>query len=119
MPDNRLHYLQEAVRAFCESRDWDQFHPPKDLAIGVATEAAELLELFRFLNESESLALLDDAEKRRRIEDELADVLFFILRFAQRFDIDLPTALESKLTRNAERYPVDKARSSNKKAKEL
>lgn len=119
MRDNRLNQLQEAVQAFCEARDWDRFHTPKDLAIGVATEAAELLELFRFLNESESLALLDDADKRLRIEDELADVLFFILRFAQRFDIDLPTALDSKLTRNAERYPVKKARSGNKKATEL
>lgn len=122
MPDSEgqtVLRLQRTVQAFCEARDWDRFHTPKDLAIGIATEAAELLELFRFLDELESLALLDDPAKRRSIEDELADVLFFVLRFAQRFDVDLPAALESKLARNAERYPVEKARGSNKKATEL
>ena len=101
-----LRTLQKSVQAFCEARDWDQFHNPKDLAIGVATEASELLELFRFLSEAESLELLDDPAKRREIEDELADVLFFLLRFAQRFEIDLAAALETKLARNAERYPA-------------
>jgi NTP pyrophosphatase (non-canonical NTP hydrolase) len=111
--------LTKLVRTFCEARDWDQFHTPKDLAIGIATEAGELLELFRFLDEQESLALLHDPPKRRRIEDELADVLFFLLRFAQRFGFDLRAALESRLARNAERYPIEKARGSNKKATEL
>lgn len=111
--------LQDAVRSFCEDRDWDQFHNPKDFAIGIITEAAELLELFRFQSEIESAQLLNDSPTRQEIQNELADVFFFLLRFAQRSEIDLVTALESKLARNAERYPVEEARGSNKKAPDL
>jgi NTP pyrophosphatase (non-canonical NTP hydrolase) len=111
--------LQEKVRAFCEARDWDQFHRPKDVAIGIATEAAELLAHFRFLSGEEAQNLLADPEKRERVEDELADVLFFVLRFAQRFGVDLAFALERKLAKNAARYPIARARGSNIKYTEL
>jgi len=107
--------LQAAVQRFCEERDWDQFHGAKDLAIGVTTEAAELLDLFRFLDEAQVAALLAEARSREAIEDELADVLFFLLRFAQRFDVDLASALERKMKKNAEKYPVAKAKGRNAK----
>lgn len=120
MTDSKsLWELQATVRRFCEERDWDQFHGPKDLAIGAATEAGELLALFRFLSDEDSLAQLSDSAKRTQIEEELADVLFFVLRFAQRFDIDLGAALAAKLAKNAERYPVDKARGKNLKYTDL
>ena len=111
--------LKNRVRAFCEARDWDQFHGPKDLAIGVATEASELLEHFRFMNDDEASSRLTEPERRQAIEEELADVLFFILRFAQRFDIDLDSALDRKIKKNDQRYPVEKARGSNLKHDEL
>jgi len=111
--------LQEAVREFCERRDWDQFHNPKDLAIGIATEAGELLSLFRFLNEAESLSVLVDGRKREQVEDELADVLFFVLRFAQKAGIDLAACLTRKLAKNAMRYPIAKARGRNVRAEDL
>ena len=111
--------LKDRVRAFCEARDWDQFHGPKDLAIGVATEASELLEHFRFMNDEEASSRLAEPERRQAIEEELADVLFFILRFAQRFNVDLDTALDHKIKKNDDRYPVDKARGSNLKHNEL
>jgi NTP pyrophosphatase (non-canonical NTP hydrolase) len=107
--------LQAVVRRFCEERDWDQFHGAKDLAIGVSTEAAELLEHFRFLDDAQVAALLADAIKRGAVEDELADVLFFLLRFAQRFDVDLAAALERKMKKNAEKYPVAKSKGRNAK----
>ena len=88
--------LSLAVRRFCEERDWDQFHGPKDLAIGLSTEAAELLERFRFLSDEECLRSFDDPAKRGRIEDEAADVLFFLLRLSDRFKIDLVAAFERK-----------------------
>lgn len=107
--------LTSLVRSFCEARDWDQFHGPKDLAIGVITEASELLEHFRFLSEAEALALLNTPSHKEEIEDELADVLFFLLRFSQRFDVDLGQALTRKLEKSEKKYPVDKAKGSNKK----
>ncbi|HQF88683.1 MAG TPA: nucleotide pyrophosphohydrolase [Acidobacteriota bacterium] len=111
--------LQEKVRKFCVDRDWDQYHGPKDLAIGIATEAGELLAHFRFLSPEQSDGRLLDVVRKGEIEDELADVLFFVLRFAQRFNIDLAVALEQKLEKNAARYPVEKARGCNSKYTEF
>ncbi|MBI5511070.1 MAG: nucleotide pyrophosphohydrolase [Deltaproteobacteria bacterium] len=111
--------LQAEVQRFCEERAWDQFHGAKDLAIGVVTEAAELLDHFRFLDDAQVAALLADAAKREAVEDELADVLFFVLRFAQRFHVDLAAALGHKMQKNAAKYPVAKAKGKNAKYDEL
>ncbi|MEW6501606.1 MAG: nucleotide pyrophosphohydrolase [Thermodesulfobacteriota bacterium] len=110
-----LQDLSDVVRQFCEARDWDQFHSPKDLAIGVITEAAELLEHFRFQSDEQALALLDDSKIKEEIEDELADVFFFLLRFSQRFDIDLSMALQRKIEKSERKYPVEKAKGKNTK----
>lgn len=118
-PDTTLAALKERVVAFCEARDWDQFHGPKDLAIGIVTEASELLALFRFLSEEQVTALQADPAKRARVEEELADVLFFVLRFAERSGIDLATAFDAKMAKNATKYPVEKSRGSNRKYDEL
>lgn len=114
--DTPLSTLKGEVQRFCEDRDWDQFHGPKDVAIGIVTEAAELLEIFRFLSADEVDQLLGDQDGRLRIRAELADVLIFLLRFAQRFDFDLTEAVSAKLAENEQRYPVDEARGSNRKA---
>ena len=107
------------VQKFCEERDWDQFHTFKDVAIGLVTESAELLDLFRFKSEEQCRAIMKDDSKREEVSDELADILFFILRFAQRGGIDLNQALASKLEKNRAKYPVEKARGSNKKYDEF
>lgn len=111
--------LKDKVRAFCEARDWDQFHGPKDLAIGVITEASELLEHFRFLSDEQAMAVLNNREQREEIEDEIADVLFFLLRFAQRFDVDIELALLRKIEKTEKKYPVEKARGRNTKYTKL
>ena len=111
--------LMDAVRAFCEERDWDQFHTPKELAIGISTEANELLEIFRFMTDEQQAALLRDAKSREHIEDELADTAFFVLRFAQMNGIDLGQALERKIAKNAKKYPVETCRGKNQKQSEL
>lgn len=116
---NEIFLMREAVRSFCQLRDWDQFHTPKDLAIGLSTEANELLEVFRFRSEKECQQLVSEAEGREAIGDELADVLFFLLRFADRFDFDLQSALESKLKKNAEKYPLESSRGNNRKYDKL
>ncbi len=111
--------LEDKVAGFCREREWDKFHTPKDLAIGISTEANELLDLFRFKTESDMRSMLKDEKKRTQIEEELADTLFFILRFAQMNQIDLSKVLIDKLEKNAEKYPVEKAKGSNLKYIEL
>ena len=98
--------LEEQVQAFCEARNWGSFHSIKNLAIGAVTEASELVEPFRFLTDAESQKFVDSPEGRIAVEDEMADVFFFLLRISQRHDIDLAAALERKLVKNAVKYPL-------------
>lgn len=111
--------LKELVKRFCEARDWDQYHNAKDLAIGVSTEAGELLDLFRFKSLEEVKEMLRYKVEREEIEDEMADVLFFLLRMAQMNDIDLSGALERKMMKNEKKYPVEKIKGLNKKYNKL
>lgn len=114
-----LETLKAMVRRFCEERDWDQFHNIKDLSMALSIEAAELMELFRWKDAAQLEALLQNATKKEEVEDELSDILFFILRIAQTSDIDLAKSLERKIAKNALKYPVEKAKGSNKKYNEL
>jgi NTP pyrophosphatase (non-canonical NTP hydrolase) len=111
--------LKIIVKNFCEKRDWDQFHGPKDLAIGIVTEAAELLDHFRFKSESEARKYLKNSKKRLEVENEVADTLFMMLRFAQKYDIDLSGALKRKVAQNRKKYPIRKSKGSNKKYTDL
>jgi NTP pyrophosphatase (non-canonical NTP hydrolase) len=111
--DTKIESLKKIIQEFCEERDWDQFHSIKDLAIGAATESAELLEIFRFQSESQISELLKNVDKRQEISDELADVFFFILRIAQKYEFDLSMAVETKMKKNRQKYPVDKAKGQN------
>lgn len=108
--------LQSEVRRFCEERDWDQFHDAKELAIGIVTEAGELLQHFRFQSAEQVESLLMNPKSRREIESEVADILIFVLRLADRYEIDLGRAVEEKLEENARRYPIDQVRGRNDKA---
>lgn len=105
--------LKHLVKDFCEARDWDQFHNPKELAIGMVTESAELLDIFRFKSEEQMKEIL--ISKSEHIGEELADILFFILRFSQMYDIDLSAILKDKLAKNELKYPVEKVRGKNHK----
>ncbi len=107
--------LKEMVKAFCEERDWDQYHNAKDLAIGIITEASELLEHFRFKSETEVDDLFKEKQKKAEISEELADVFFFVLRLAEKYHIDLSDELQKKLEKNMVKYPIEKAKGSNKK----
>lgn len=117
--EHRLDDLKARVQSFCAEREWDPFHGPKDLAIGVATEASELLEIFRFQSQEQCAELLRNAQAREAIGDELADVFFFLLRFSARFDFDLGSCLERKIEKNARKYPADKSRGKNAKYDKL
>lgn len=98
--------LKGWVKTFCEDRGWDPYHSPKDLAIGLVTEGSELLELFRFVREKDLNDLLKAPEKREAMADELADSLYFILRFAQLYGFDLSKSLQQKLVKNEIKYPA-------------
>lgn len=108
-----LEELKARMRAFVAERDWERFHSPKNLAMALSVEASELLELFQWLTEEES-GSLDDAG-RRRVAEELADVLWFLVRLSDRLDIDLLQAAELKLAENAKKYPAAKVRGQSKK----
>jgi len=117
--DTSLADLKEAVREFCEVRDWAQFHSPKDLAIGMITEASEFLEHFRFRSDLEVLDLMKCPENREEVADELADTLFMAFRFAGLYGFDISEALLRKLQKNQEKYPVHKCRGKNLKYTKL
>ncbi len=108
----------EKVKHFCEARDWDQFHNPKDLAIGLSTEANELLDLFRFKTEEQMKEMMKSDEKRVRISEEVSDILFFLLRFVQMYDFDLEKGLDQKIMKNDAKYPVETVRGNNLKYNE-
>ncbi len=106
-PDS-LARLTAQLAAFANERDWDQFHNPKNLAMALAGEAGELVEHFQWLTFDEAANL--PADTREEVALECADVLLFLLRLADKLDIDLAKAAEKKLKLNAKKYPVEKAR---------
>ncbi len=105
-----LHEWQKRLRAFARERDWEGFHSPKNLATALSVEAAELLEHFQWL-ESEQSAQLDPAT-HEAVRLEMADVLLYLLRLADRLDIDLEQACADKFALNERRYPPDRCRGS-------
>ena len=111
--------IQAALRAFVEERDWQKFHSPKNLAMALAGEAGELIELFQWRTESESWSIMDDERGAQAVRDELADVMLYALRLADLLQVDLTTALTDKMRKNAARYPADKVRGRARKYTEL
>jgi dCTP diphosphatase len=112
-----LSQLRDALRDFASERDWDKFHSPKNLAAALCVEAAELLERFQWLTEDESRNL--PATELAKVREEMADVLNYLVRLADKLDVNLLEAARDKLQLNAQKYPVDKSRGSAKKYSEL
>ena len=96
------------IRKFRDDRDWKQFHDPKNLAVSISIEAAELLELFQWMSGEE--ATRHAAENRERVSEEIADVAIYLVELADITGIDLAQAIEAKLEKNAKKYPVEKSR---------
>ena len=116
-PSDGIEKLRDALRRFCAERDWEQFHTPKNLAIALSVEASELLEHFQWLTAEQSAAL--DEATRADVREEMADVLLYLVRLADRLDVDLLEAARDKLVLNAQKYPVDKARGNSRKYRDL
>jgi dCTP diphosphatase len=105
--------LRRDLRCFADARDWQQFHTPKNLAMALSVEAAELLECFQWLTPEQSARL--GAGEQRAVEEEAADVLLYLLRLADVMGIDLLDAAQRKMTLNARKYPVSLSRGSARK----
>jgi dCTP diphosphatase len=108
--------LAARLRTFAQERDWEQFHTPKNLAMALSVEAGELLELFQWLTAEESRALTASRTAAERVQEELADVLIYLVRLADVLGVDLEAAVEAKLGVNARKYPVDLSRGNATKA---
>lgn len=110
---NDINKIKEKLRQFALDRDWDQFHSPKNLAMALAGEAGELLELFQWLTEEQSKNLTQAQYKAA--EEEIADVFLYLLRLSDKLGIDLLEAAETKIIINEQKYPAEKVKGSAKK----
>jgi len=108
--ETTIEQIKERLRNFVKERDWEQYHSPKSLAMSIAIEAAELMEKFQWLDNKASVDLLEDEEKLKEIEDELADIAIYVLDFCNVAEIDLTTALLEKLKENIEKYPTEQVK---------
>lgn len=117
MSNNDLITLRDELRTFAADRDWDQFHTPKNLATALNVEAAELLEHFQWLKDEESRNLPDPV--RQAVAEEIADVLLYLVRIADKLDVDLVEAARRKIELNAKKYPVEFARGNATKHTKL
>ncbi len=114
---SELTELRDQLRVFAAERDWDQFHSPKNLASALTVEAAELLEPFQWLSEEQSRALPTKAAEAVRME--IADVLIYLIRLADKLDVDMLQAARDKIAANGLKYPPDKTKGSARKYTEL
>ena len=114
MPRQDIAELSERLAEFARRRDWEQFHSPKNLSMALAGEAGELLEHFQWLTEAQSRAL--PADKKEAVALEMADIFIYLLRLAERLDIDLVDAAWRKMAINEQRYPAERVRGDARRA---
>lgn len=105
--------LRQKLREFAKARDWDQFHSPKNLAMALSVEVAELVEHFQWLTQEQSYVA--DPEKREAIREEIGDILIYLVRLADKLGIDPLEAARDKVAVNERKYPADAVRGSAKK----
>lgn len=110
---NDIDALQNRLKQFAVERDWEQFHAPKNLAMALIVEAAELVEHFQWLTEQQSYELAED--KLQEVAFELADIFIYSLRLAERLNVNLLDTVNKKIEINEQKYPVDKVKGSSKK----
>ena len=108
-----LEHIKTRLRVFAAERDWDQFHSPKNLAMALIVEAAELVEHFQWLTEEQSQTL--PPEKLAEVEQEIADIQIYLIRLADKLGVDMEKAVNAKIKLNEKKYPAEKVRGSAKK----
>ena len=105
--------IQNQLENFATERDWEQFHTPKNLSMALSVEASELVEIFQWLRAEESIS--PDTKQIDAIKSEVADIAMYLLRFCSILEIDIEEAIESKLEKNAEKYPVNLSKGNAQK----
>ena len=112
-----LNGLKKRLRDFANARDWDQFHSPKNLSMALSAEVAEIVEHFQWLTEDQSKSL--PLQKLSEVEEELADTFIYLIRLADKLDVDLLEAAKNKIKVNEQKYPIDQSKGNSKKYTEL
>jgi NTP pyrophosphatase (non-canonical NTP hydrolase) len=98
--------IQKQLSDFADERDWDQFHNPKNLAMALSVEVSELIEIFQWLTPEQAEEIMDSSQSDH-VKEEVADVMIYLLRLADKLDIDLESAVNDKIVQNGEKYPVN------------
>lgn len=114
-----IYQLRQLIQDFVDERDWRKYHNPKDLAISIAIEAAELMELFQWVSERKVEKVLEDAKRFTRLEEELADIIILCFNLANVLDVDVAKAVTKKVEKNRAKYPVDLVKGNYKKYTQL
>lgn len=110
-----LKNVQAILRSFSKEREWDRFHTPKNLAMALAGEVGELVEIFQWLTPEESVRVMESPPTAEGVRDELADVLLYCVRLADVLGVDMEAAITEKMAKNAAKYPADLARGTSTK----
>jgi len=110
--------IAEQLQKFATERDWDQFHTPKNIATSISVESAELLELFQWTRGQKDWNEISEVEVKEKIENEVADILLYLIRFADLAKIDLEKVALRKIELNAKKYPIETSKGSDKKYNE-
>jgi len=108
--------IQKQLSDFADERDWNQFHNPKNLAMALSVEASELVEIFQWLTPEQADAVMGSSESEH-VKEEIADVIIYLIRLADKLDIDLEKAVADKIVKNGKKYPVKLAKGNAKKIK--
>lgn len=117
-PEERLDLLQRRLARFAAARGWEPYHTPKNLAVALSVEAAELVEIFQWLTPEQSARVMEEPESAHRVADEVADVLAYLLQFCEVLGVDVLDALAAKIERNELRFPVKEDRTSDRHSSE-
>lgn len=115
----RVFELKDWVNKFIEDRDWSKYHNPKDIAISIAIEAAELLELFQWVKENEPDQIINTPSKSSKLQEELADIIIYCMSLANVLSIDVSQAVTKKIEKNKQKYPIDRIKGDYKKYTDL
>ena len=113
---SEIQQLTLSIREFVDERDWEQFHSPKNLAMAISVEVAELVEIFQWMTELQSQNL--NQKQKQAVEEEVADVMTYLIRLSDRLDIDLVRAVERKLVISRRKYPAELVRGRSQKYSE-
>ncbi|MFD3550452.1 nucleotide pyrophosphohydrolase [Streptomyces sp. NPDC058655] len=116
--DERLYRLQRQLARFAAARNWGPYHTPKNLAVALSVEAAELVEIFQWLTPEQSAKVMEQPDTAHRVADEVADVLAYLLQFCEVLGVDVLDALAAKIERNELRFPVTGPQMPNRHSSE-